>query len=1008
MSTNIRLYGVKQAAPVIDDTTADFFELEEAYELSQSRAASGLTNMVIEDDRYVEIVFSDGTTWFGNSNNLKEIFPELKAQSRSAADAPVLPVSLSSDDASRSLIGDIALQLLRKFVKKEVKEGIKAVAEKIETRGLKDTAGKVAEGLFTITPAFKLNRFKAPEVKKDTGKNTLLFIHGTSSSTYGAFYELKDSAVWADIVNAYGNNILGFDHRTLTVGPLQNVFDLLEALPANTTYDIVTHSRGGIVGELLMRFCECNTGFLQQSIDLFKEEKRDKDVDLIEKACILAEKKHIKVGRFVRVAATARGTSLLSERTDIFLNTLINLINVAGPILTPIVGGLKMLIAETVDSKNSFDELPGLEAQRPESLLIKALNTYKSFDGNNNPVGFDNRLAVISGNGKFSLSLDGLKIVLTKFFFKWKENDLIVDTASMYQGCKRAHAVQYFLDNNPDTNHFRYFLNETTRDALKQALFFSGVTGTIPTFKEVKGENYDAAADRGIFGLENGRLKPIIPTGNKPIVILLPGIMGSFLEQGKTAVWINYLRFATGGLSRLAIADDDNIAATGVIKTAYKDLADYLSKDYEVVVFPFDWRRPLLLAGEKLASYIEELKKKFAVTISLMGHSMGGLVIRDLIINHNATWKWLNEQPGFRTVLLGTPWLGSYRIPHVLSGKDSIIKQLDTIDFAHNKKKLINMFSKFPGLLDLLPIHDSKDFSAVKLWDDFTAAAGLGTQTISAELLKSFAAYTKKIKDNIDSIDFANIVYVAGKDKETVKDYYIENGSLKFISTAEGDQSVTWASGIPATINRETSLYYTKATHGGLSQKDFLFAGLMDILKTGTTTSHEFSRTPLPVAANERSFESKEKFEFETSEAGIETGILGLDELIETEETNSPILNVGVSNGDLMFARYPVMIGHFAYDDIFNAEEIANLYLRDDLRHKHRLGLYPGAIGTSEYFPNADERSDFPGCIVVGLGLSETLNAYQLGVTVEKAVSDYLLTHCKKDVVKQGNNQKKN
>ena len=39
-------------------------------------------------------------------------------------------------------------------------------------------------------------------------------------------------------------------------------------------------------------------------------------------------------------------------------------------------------------------------------------------------------------------------------------DDLIVDTASMYQGAKRQNPVQYYLDNNPNTNHFNYFLNE--------------------------------------------------------------------------------------------------------------------------------------------------------------------------------------------------------------------------------------------------------------------------------------------------------------------------------------------------------------------------------------------------------------------------------------------------------------------------------------------------------------------------------------------------------------------
>lgn len=1000
MPTNIRIYGKKQAKAAVEkDSTKDYFELEEAYEISQSRSDSGIEKVSIEDDRFVEIVFTDNSTWFGDSNTLKEIFPELKAQTRSANDAPLLPISLNSDDASRSLIGDIALKFLRKFAKKEVQKGIRKVAEEIEEKALGNR-----RGLFSITEDFDLAPFKDTAAKVPKTQPTLLFIHGTSSSTKGAFGELVASEVWNETVKKYGTAILGFEHRTLTISPVQNVFELINDLPANTTYDVITHSRGGIVGELLVRFCESEDGFLKQSLELFKEEGRLPELKYIEDACTLAAKKQIKIRRFIRVACTARGTSLLSDRTDIFLNTIINLINISSNILVPVIGGIKMLISETINSKNSFTELPGLEAQRPGSSIIKALNTYKAYDEKNNPVGFDNRLIVISGNGKFSLSLNGLKIVLTKFFFKWEQNDLVVDTVSMYQGAKRKSPVQYFLDNGTDTNHFNYFLNQTTRDALRQALFSN--TDLVPTFKEIQGESFDAAAGRGIFGLENGKLAPVKPKGKKPIVILLPGIMGSFLEQNDRPVWINYLRFATGGLTRLSLGDDDNIKATGVIKTAYSDLADYLSEKYDVLVFPFDWRRPLEKAGENLAADIEDLKK-LKVPILLAGHSMGGLVIRDMIINHGNTWKWLNEQPGFRVLLLGTPWLGSYRIPHVLSGKDSIIKQLDLIDFAHSKTTLINMFSKFSGLLDLLPVHGNTDFGSKKVWQDFMEASGMSIEEIPKQLLDNFTAYTKKIKAGIDSIDYSNIVYVAGKYKETVKDYKIENGSLKFYATAEGDQSVTWESGIPAKIDRTTSLYYTNASHGSLSKKAVLFPGILDILQNGSTASHEFSRLPMPVSEGDRSFESKEEFEFETSEANIESGILGLGEFISTEESNTPILNISVSNGDLMFAKYPVMIGHFVYDDIYNAENVVDTYLQKALRMKHKLGLYPGPIGSSEFFPNHDENNDFPGSIIVGLGLSESLNPYQLTLTIEKAVSHYLLTCCKNEVEKQSNNKKK-
>lgn len=967
-------------------TTGQFFTLEESYEISQSRAEGDIHEVTLKDGQFVELIFNDNTTWFGDHETLKEIFPEIKDQSRSNNDAPLLSGKVESDDSSRSLVGDIALKVFSVFSKKALTTGVKKIAENIEKKGLDQQPG-----LYFVDEKFQLTPFDPSIIKKDEAKPFLLFIHGTMSSTNGGFNQLVDSEVWLQIQKKYGKNILALEHKTLTASPFQNVLDLINALPQKAAFDIISHSRGGLVGELLVRFTENNTGFLEQSIKLLEEENHTDDLKTIKAISEAISKKSISVGRFVRVAAPARGTTILSERTDIFINTIINLIHIANPVLLPIVEGLKALIGAMVDCKNDFSELPGLEAMRPDSIFTKVLNTYSSYE-DEEPKGFQNRIAVISGNGKMSLTLNGLKVILTKFFFKWKQNDLVVDTASMYQGAKRNRPVQYYLDDGNNTNHFNYFLNKSTRDALQQALFSD--TENIPSFKEVIGENYDAAANRGIFGLDSGRLSPVQPKGEKPIVILLPGIMGSFLEKGNTSIWINYMRFATGGLTKLILDDKDDINATGLIKTAYKDLTEFLSQYYDVLVFPFDWRKPLSIAGDNLNNTINELSK-FNKPVFLIGHSMGGLVIRDLIINHSETWKTLNQQPGFKTILLGTPWTGSYRIPHVLSGKDEIIKQLSVIDFAHSKRTLINMFSKFPGLLDLLPIHGDIDFSNTKIWEDFVKAAAINTEAVPAAILKSFGEYHKNIKEKINNIDYTNIVYVAGKDDETISSYKIDNGKLQFYATAKGDQSVTWASGIPQNINKETSLYYTLASHGSLAKKPFLFKGIKEILQTGTTGSSDFSRMPPPVPESRGNFESKEKFEFEASETAVETNILGLGGIATIEETNAPILNVRVSRGDLMFASYPIMIGHFNFDGIFSAEKIADKYLDKALSLKNSLGIYPGDIGTSEFFQYKASTNAFPGCIIVGLGQSETLNSYQLTTSIEKAVENYLLTQCK-------------
>ena len=59
--------------------------------------------------------------------------------------------------------------------------------------------------------------------------------------------------------------------------------------------------------------------------------------------------------------------------------------------------------------------------------------------------------------------------------------------------------------------------------------------------------------------------------------------------------------------------------------------------------------------------------------------------------------------------------------------------------------------------------------------------------------------------------------------------------------------------------------------------------------------------------------------------------------------------------------------------------------------HKHKLGLYPGEIGTNSIFAGNEGTHKFEGGIIVGLGEPGNLTSFQLATTVEQGVSNYLL-----------------
>ncbi len=92
----------------------------------------------------------------------------------------------------------------------------------------------------------------------------------------------------------------------------------------------MSHSRGGLVGELLGRGQlidqdgEARPPFDSTDFGLFDDPKYKAELkDLKELGALLAEKR-INFSRFVRVACPARGTSLMRGRLDRWLNLILD------------------------------------------------------------------------------------------------------------------------------------------------------------------------------------------------------------------------------------------------------------------------------------------------------------------------------------------------------------------------------------------------------------------------------------------------------------------------------------------------------------------------------------------------------------------------------------------------------------------------------------------------------------------------------------------------------------
>lgn len=465
----IIINGIEQKAKAESQPEASLFTILKSYQIKPgTRGESDSQEIDLEDEDLVELVFDDGTTWFSSPDTLEDIFPEAaRVSDRSGETRFVIPGDISAETTERGQVAKAILKAINILSKKDKKTEIEKLAAEFEDKQLE---GKT--GLFRLDKDFQLLDYK-PKV---TSEPYCVLIHGTASSIAGSFDKAKATPVMDFLMDTYGDRLLAFQHRTLTLNPLENTRDLIKALPDKATLHIITTSRGGLVGEVLSRFCQEGKaiGFTDPELGIMKKHypKRYFDSLVLTINEIISElsKKKITVEKFIRLACPAGGTTLASKRLDHLLNVSMNLLRLGGgAIAGPVLNAFRDLVGAAVETKNDVYLLPGLEAQNPASPFILALN---SFTGNEEPsemFRIDNSLVVIAGNARAGFQLSALWVIATRLFFRQK-NDLVVDTASMSLGTRRSGLVQEYRYEESDIDHFSYFKNENTRKAIQDAL----------------------------------------------------------------------------------------------------------------------------------------------------------------------------------------------------------------------------------------------------------------------------------------------------------------------------------------------------------------------------------------------------------------------------------------------------------------------------------------------------------------------------------------------------------
>jgi hypothetical protein len=878
--------------------------------------------------------------------------------------------------------------------------GTKALMAAIESRLLKEP-GQLYRWVGASGKADDLEIPKSADLDKAAAEKLpmLIFVHGTGSSSLGSFGELRagDRQVWAALERHFVGGIYAFEHRTLSESPIENALQLADALPKGACINLVSHSRGGLVADLL-----CLTDFDAQ-IDAFRrprnmpgtgdsdpesdaakavvkqlDEAYSEHRDGLRKLAAVLRDKQFTVQRYVRTASPANGTKLAGGNFDLFLSVLLTLIGQVPFFFgSPYYAAFKRVVIEIAKNRTNPHLVPGIEAMLPDSPIARFLRDA--------PVRPGLKMAVIVGDIQGGNLLKRLGVLLTDFlFFDRDDNDLVVNTTAMLAGIAPRAGSRVRFDRGADVSHFRYFTNIGTRSALRDWLIAPD-PAALDTFHGLPDPKDYAAA---LAAATRDAL-----AADRPLVVVLPGVMGSHLRVGgKNRVWFDAVHIATGGLTKIAWGQA-GVEADDLFEMFYGELCKALADSHRVERFPYDWRQPLDVLGERFGEFIDRLMKQTQQPIRLLAHSMGGLVVRACIHKRRSVMDALMARDGARLVMLGTPHQGAHSMVETLLGKSDTLRALVRLDVTHSMQDVLDIVAGFRGALQLLPKPGFKDmfqgqseggslydYQKAQTWLDYQAKVrdfwfGNGRVGKPAQQVLDEAAWLWRhdglARPSLPPEYEKKCIYVFGVARNTPCGVRDENGRLKMIGTTHGDGTVSWESGRIGGIGQ---FFYMPAAHGDLSATKEHFPALVDLLNSGAT-----NRLPTAPPAG-RAVEQPQPVSYDAGPPTVDDpDMLGRSLLGGSSRNRVPPgrkrgLKVRIQATDLRFLAEPILVGHYEQDPIAGPQRLIDRELLDgDLSERHNLGLYPGPLGTAIAVlraPNDAERrrSSLSGAVVTGLG----------------------------------------
>jgi hypothetical protein len=909
---------------------------------------------------------------------------------------------------ARSRVGELvggivikAVNVVRDVITDAAKDAIKDKAAEAAARFLaKKVDEQVTEGVYNLRQDVLDLKQQTPlaQVPARDGR-FLVFIHGTFSSTAGGFGRLwtESPGRIADLVARYGKDgVYALDHATLCVSPIRNALSLATVLPRGARLHLVTHSRGGLVAETLALAC-ARRSVRNEDLAGFIPEQRDELKELVK--AVVANDLH--VDRIVRVGCPIRGTLLASKRLDAYLSVVKWTMDLAG---WGIAGEVVDFLGAVAQQRLEADALPGLAAQVPLSPLVQWLHA--------DPAPIPGELRVVSGDVQGDSVLTWIKTLMADGFY-WTDNDVVVQTRSMYGGARRQDGAMFRLDRGGRVLHTRYFARDRVAEPVFKAILDDRPDG-FQAIGPLSWSGEDSSGDRA----RREAAEVPAPSGTRPVVFLIPGFGASRLSSANEPVWPVAMTMKTVDQLKV-VPEAPPLTADGFVGDMFDALHTRLESTHDVVRFPYDWRVPLEVEAARLAG---ELKKRMdaqdAQPVRLLTHGSGGLLARVLQLDHRDIWDRLLTHPQGRLLMLAPPNDGMWMPMQVLSGDEAFGGLLTSGAPPFGEAAVRAAFGTMPGLMQLQAqlMDDRARLGDLETWKQLAATdadSELASQTwhhleeqhaqaqwgipSTAALTAAFALRRRldaagppppQHARKIAIVAGSGIGTADGLPADAVSSEAGKKTPFVYAETTRGDGRVA----VARTQWPGVTTYLIDADHGSLPSLADAVSAYAELLGTGTTR-----QLPLLGAA----FAGEEVRTQGRASRRLPPEVPGKPGDILSSRRRSPpeaveerrAIRISVVNGDLMFVREPLLIGHYRAARLTGTEQVMDRLIGGAMRRSLAVDVYPDRPSSYQVFKNthvlADDRIRVPrptAVIVVGLGEEGSLTAADLVLTVRKGV----------------------